>query len=81
MTKRRNLLKLVDEKAAATRPAPASERYFTLVEVASMLRTNLSTVRHWARGGKLATIKPGRHPLVTETEFNRFVLASSGAAG
>jgi len=49
------------------------EEWYLLDEVARRCRAPLSSVRHWVRTGKLASIRPGRRRLVARSELERFL--------
>ena len=44
-----------------------------LEEVAQLARVSVSTVRHWIKTGRLASLRPGRRRLVQRSEFERFL--------
>ena len=45
-----------------------------LDEVATLTRAkSLSTVRHWLRTGKLASVRPGRRRLVRRSDLEEFL--------
>jgi excisionase family DNA binding protein len=52
--------------------------FLFLEEVASEIRTPLSTVRYWVMIGKLPSIRPGRRRLVRRSDLERFLAASGG---
>jgi excisionase family DNA binding protein len=54
-------------------------RFFTLDEVAELLRAPRSSVRCWVYTGRLAASKIGRRRLVTEDELRRFSGLAEGA--
>ena len=47
--------------------------YLLLSEIAEITRVSLSTVRHWVRQGRLASVKPGRRRLVHRDALNRML--------
>lgn len=44
-----------------------------LEDVAELARVSVSTVRHWIKTGRLASLRPGRRRLVQRAEFERFL--------
>jgi len=44
-----------------------------LEDVAQLARVSVSTVRHWIKTGRLASLRPGRRRLVQRSEFERFL--------
>jgi excisionase family DNA binding protein len=59
------------------------QRYMLVDEVAREARVSLSSVRHWLRTGKLASVRPGRRRLIRRSDFDRFIdgLAKSAKDG
>jgi excisionase family DNA binding protein len=53
----------------------STSRYLTLSQVAERLSTPVQTIRYWCSLGKLRAYKPGRHPLVRESDLDAFVEA------
>jgi excisionase family DNA binding protein len=53
------------------------EELLLLEEVARRCRAPLSSVRHWVRLGRLASIRPGRRRLVRRDELERFLAQQS----
>lgn len=51
--------------------------YLTLDQVAERLHTPIATVRYWVSVGKLQAYKPGRHPLIRESDLEAFVESSA----
>jgi len=51
-----------------------------LIDVSRIAGVSVSSVRHWIKTGRLASIRPGRRRLVLRTEFERFFLAQSGGS-
>lgn len=49
--------------------------FYTVKEIATMLKVHEGTVRRWIRKGKLATVRVGDSLRVQEAEFVRFVNA------
>jgi excisionase family DNA binding protein len=43
--------------------------------------TPLKTVRNWVSAGKLQAYKPGRHPLVKETDLDIFIESNGKLPG
>lgn len=56
-----------------------AERMLMIEEVAERCRTNVSTVRHWLRHGKLTKLKPGKRVLVRESEVNALLAAAQAS--
>ena len=55
------------------------ESQFMLIpEVAEATRVSASTVRHWIRSGKLASVRPGRRRLIERRDFERFLKQRAG---
>ncbi len=52
-----------------------------LEEVAKLARVSVSTVRHWIKTGRLASIRPGRRRLVWRDELTRFLAQPARATG
>jgi excisionase family DNA binding protein len=57
-------------------PRRARAGLLTLEEVAAVCHVSPETVRHWIWEGRLTAYKPGRHPLVKESELLAFVEAN-----
>jgi excisionase family DNA binding protein len=55
-------------------PSPS---FLTFDQVAELLHVPLATVRYWAAIGKLNAYKPGRHPLVKQSDVEAFVEGAS----
>ena len=51
-----------------------------LVDVSRLARVSVSTVRHWIKTGRLASLRPGRRRLVLRGEFERFLKEPRGAS-
>ncbi len=51
----------------------STDNLLLLTEVAAMARVSVSTVRHWIRVGRLASVRPGRRRMVFRTELERFL--------
>lgn len=50
------------------------DEYLRLEEVMRLTRADsLSTVRHWLRTGKLASVRPGRRRLVRRSDLEEFL--------
>ncbi len=49
------------------------EQYYTIEEVAKMLKVAYLTVYRWIRLGKLSAIKAGKQYRIANTELNKFV--------
>jgi excisionase family DNA binding protein len=49
-----------------------------LIEVARLARVSVSSVRHWIKSGRLASIRPGKRRLVRRAEFERFLDRQDG---
>lgn len=52
-----------------------------LEEVAKLARVSVSSVRHWIKTGRLASIRPGRRRLVWRDELTRFLAQPARATG
>jgi hypothetical protein len=48
-------------------------RLLTESEAAKIARTTLNTVRYWRQTGRIAFIKPGRHPLIWASVLFNFL--------
>lgn len=57
-------------------PRRARAGLLTLEEVAAVCHVSPETVRHWIWEGRLTAYKPGRAPLVKESELLAFVEAN-----
>lgn len=47
--------------------------FLTYDQVAQRLHVPVTTVRFWVTAGKLPAFKPGRHPLIRESDVAAFV--------
>jgi len=47
--------------------------FLTYDQVAERLHVPVATVRYWVSVGKITAFKPGRHPLVKQTDVETFV--------
>lgn len=50
-----------------------TEQYYSIEEVASMLKVAYLTVYRWIQAGKLKAIKAGKQYRITETNIKKFV--------
>jgi excisionase family DNA binding protein len=55
-----------------------SSELLRLEEVAELARVSTSSVRHWIKTGRLASIRPGRRRMVRRVDFERFLVTSVG---
>lgn len=69
---------MVAKAHAAPRPMTNSSDLLRLEEVAELARVSVSSVRHWIKTGRLASIRPGRRRMVRRVDFERFLGTSSG---
>lgn len=51
--------------------------FYTYHQVAELLHVPPKTVAYWVSTGRLAAVKPGRHPLIKASELEAFIEASS----
>jgi excisionase family DNA binding protein len=49
------------------------EKYYTIEEVAEMLRVAYMTVYRWIKAGKLEAIKAGKQYRISETQLSKFL--------
>lgn len=56
-----------------------NEKYYTLEEIAEILRVAYMTVYRWVRSGKLKAVKAGKQYRVRSTELDKFLEQSSHA--
>jgi excisionase family DNA binding protein len=82
---RRVVAEAVTEALASAAPArpPAKSRagLLTLEQASALLAgTSIETIRGWIWRGKLRAYKPGKHPLVRESELLAFVEANESRA-
>lgn len=47
--------------------------YYTVADVANILKLNQQTVRNWIDDGKIHAIRVGRRVRITKAEFDRFL--------
>lgn len=47
--------------------------YMLIEEAAAFARTSSSTIRHWIRTGRLASVRPGRRRLVRRADLETFL--------
>lgn len=68
----------VAEALAAREPKAKRSRagLLTFAEAAELVRTPAETIRRWVWEGRLKAYKPGKHPLVRESELLALVEAS-----
>lgn len=50
-----------------------TEQYYSIEEVAKMLKVAYLTVYRWIQTGKLKSIKAGKQYRITETDLQQFV--------
>ncbi len=58
----------------------AGEKLYTLKEVADGLGISYTTIKDWRKNGKLKATKVGREFRIKETEVQRILAESEGAA-
>ncbi len=58
---------------------PEIEKLLTELEAAEIARVGKATIRYWRQIGKLPFIKPGRHPLIIQSELLKFLLKPESA--
>ena len=51
------------------------EKYYTIKEVADMLKVAYLTVYRWIRSGKLPAVKAGKQYRVKQTDLEKYLLA------
>jgi putative resolvase len=49
------------------------ERYYSIEEVAKMLKVAYLTVYRWVRAGKMKSVKAGRQYRITQSELDKFL--------
>ncbi len=49
------------------------EKYYTIEEIAKMLKVAYLTVYRWIQGGKLVAYKAGKQYRIKELDLNKFV--------
>ena len=49
----------------------------TYEQIAERLHTPIATIRYWVSAGKLVAYKPGRHPLIKESDLAAFIESRS----
>lgn len=69
-------------EALAAQPKAKKSRVglLTLAEASELIRTPTETIRRWIWEGRLKAYKPGKHPLVRESELLALVEASESTA-
>lgn len=55
--------------------------YLLVSEVAAICRVPVETARYWIYQGRLPSIKPGRHRLVSRRALAAFLQASEASVG
>jgi len=50
-----------------------NKQYYSIQEVAKMLKVTYLTVYRWIKAGKLQSVKAGKQYRITETEVNKFL--------
>jgi excisionase family DNA binding protein len=60
---------------SSTDDASARRQYLTLPQAAALIQTPAETIRYWIWQGRLRAFKPGRTPLILETDLVAFVEA------
>lgn len=71
----------VAEALRSRPPAKSRAGLLTLEQAGELLGgTSPETIRHWIWEGRLKSYKPGKHPLVRETELLAFVEANESRA-
>jgi len=50
-----------------------TERYYSIAEVASMLRVAYLTVYRWIKAGKLGALRAGKQHRINQTSLNKFL--------
>lgn len=49
------------------------DKYYTIKEVAEMLKVTERSIHYWKKDGKIKFVKVGRNVRVSETELKRFL--------
>lgn len=49
------------------------EQYYTIEEVAKMLKVAYLTVYRWIRAGKMKAVKAGKQYRITQSELDKFL--------
>jgi excisionase family DNA binding protein len=72
---------VVAEALSARPPAKSRAGLLTLAQAGELLGgTPVGTIRNWIWEGRIKAYKPGKHPLVRETELLAFVEANESTA-
>jgi excisionase family DNA binding protein len=59
---------------------PRMRPWLFFADVAAEVGVSISTVRHWARVGKLLTFRPGRRRMVRRSDLDAFLTGAKNSA-